>query len=286
MQPPTESYRGPLATTLAELTSPTRSQRENNEDDAGCVLCGVQRTRRINVKMMYHPPKLGRNSMRHVVSASLFVLCVRAGAAGVRSARGQAGAHGQGSVPHSGLFQRLPDLCLNVNIPPGRNTGYHIHYADSVSGEPDAGLADEPELRLVRSERAGYGRRRCTRPCDVYECDQEWSAHAQGDQCRADAVPQHLLHSERIADRPEPRCRTARVFAGYTQIMDNARLRAWRVVSETRRGDRDRSRKRHRVSGSTSTAAYWPKWCPDRPIVAWLRTKAISSGRMPGRQGR
>src|SRR6185503_9395150 len=34
---------------------------------------------------------------------------LRAGAAGGRPGPGQAGAHGQGAVPHSGLLQRLPD---------------------------------------------------------------------------------------------------------------------------------------------------------------------------------
>ena len=69
--------------------------------------------------------------MRYVISASLFVLAC-ALAQPRRSARGQAGADGQGAVPYPGLSNDYLIL-LNVNIPPGRNTGYHIHYADSVS---------------------------------------------------------------------------------------------------------------------------------------------------------
>ena len=34
---------------------------------------------------------------------------------------------------HIPVFQNDYLILLNVNIPPGRNTGYHIHYADSVS---------------------------------------------------------------------------------------------------------------------------------------------------------
>ena len=34
---------------------------------------------------------------------------------------------------HIPVFQNDYIILLNVNIPPGRNTGYHIHYADSVS---------------------------------------------------------------------------------------------------------------------------------------------------------
>ncbi len=34
---------------------------------------------------------------------------------------------------HIPVFQNDYIILLNVNIPPGRNTGYHTHYADSVS---------------------------------------------------------------------------------------------------------------------------------------------------------
>src|SRR3954470_15723874 len=34
---------------------------------------------------------------------------------------------------HIPVFANDYLILLNVNIPPGRNTGYHIHYADSVS---------------------------------------------------------------------------------------------------------------------------------------------------------
>src|SRR5256712_11246896 len=34
---------------------------------------------------------------------------------------------------HIPIFQNDYIILLNVNIPPGRNTGYHTHYADSVS---------------------------------------------------------------------------------------------------------------------------------------------------------
>ena len=34
---------------------------------------------------------------------------------------------------HIPVFSNDYLILLNVNIPPGRNTGYHIHYADSVS---------------------------------------------------------------------------------------------------------------------------------------------------------
>src|SRR5262249_8142635 len=73
---------------------------------------------------------------------------------------------------HIPVFSNDYIVLLNVNIPPGRNTGYHIHYSARAQhrlphplcrlsvGEFDAGLTNKPDLWLVRSERAGYGWRR------------------------------------------------------------------------------------------------------------------------------
>ena len=58
---------------------------------------------------------------------------------------------------HIPVFQNDYVILLNVTIPPGRNTGYHIHHSDSVSVQPNARVADEPELRLERGQRARHG---------------------------------------------------------------------------------------------------------------------------------
>src|SRR5262245_19113083 len=82
---------------------------------------------------MCHPPsQTGDHSMRHVVSASLFLIAC----ALVQPAKAQIEDK---PVPMDKAPFHVPVLSndylvlLNVNIPPGRNTGYHIHYADSVS---------------------------------------------------------------------------------------------------------------------------------------------------------
>src|SRR4051812_34473163 len=83
--------------------------------------------------MMYYLGKLkGRNSMRHVISASLFLL---SGAlAQPASAQLEDRPVAMDKAPfHIPIFSNDYLILLNVNIPPGRNTGYHIHYADSVS---------------------------------------------------------------------------------------------------------------------------------------------------------
>ena len=70
--------------------------------------------------------------MRPVISASLYVL---AGAlAQPAFAQLQDKPVPMDKAPfHIPVFSNDYLILLNVNIPPGRNTGYHIHYADSVS---------------------------------------------------------------------------------------------------------------------------------------------------------
>src|SRR5204863_3844409 len=83
--------------------------------------------------MMYYLRKLkGRNSMKHVISASLFLLsCALAQPA---SAQLEDRPVPMDKAPfHVPIFSNDYLILLNVNIPPGRNTGYHTHYADSVS---------------------------------------------------------------------------------------------------------------------------------------------------------
>src|SRR5258708_20557058 len=70
--------------------------------------------------------------MRHVVSASLIALaCALAQPA---SAQLEDKPVPMDKAPfHIPVFSNDYLILLNVNIPPGRNTGYHTHYADSVS---------------------------------------------------------------------------------------------------------------------------------------------------------
>src|SRR5260370_7012714 len=86
------------------------------------------------VEMMYYPRQAQtcRNSMRHVISASLFVLsCALAQPA---SAQLEDKPVPMDKAPfHIPVFANDYLILLNVNIPPGRTTAYHIHYSDSAS---------------------------------------------------------------------------------------------------------------------------------------------------------
>src|SRR3977135_949166 len=70
--------------------------------------------------------------MRHVISASLFALaCALAQPA---LAQLQDKPVPMDKAPfHLPVFSNDYLILLNVNIPPGRNNGYHLPYSDSVS---------------------------------------------------------------------------------------------------------------------------------------------------------
>ena len=94
--------------------------------------------------------------MKRAVSASFAVLaCVLAGPA---VAQLEDKPVPMDKAPfHIPVFQNDYLILLNVNIPPGRNTGYHIHYADSVSvdGHDRQVPSSWPELIEVLARHAG-----------------------------------------------------------------------------------------------------------------------------------
>src|SRR6266699_1024531 len=105
---------------------------------------------------------------------------------------------------HIPVFQNDYIILLNVNIPPGRNTGYHTHYADSVS----VNLMPASQTNQKNGPRAHKA-------------------------TNVGPTPFHNISF--IFRKPGPAGNTVsdRVHVnGYTQIMDNARTRAWRVILE------------------------------------------------------
>src|SRR5258706_12392117 len=70
--------------------------------------------------------------MRHLASASLLVLASLLAVPAIAQLEDKP-VRMEKAPFHIPVFQNDYLILLNVNIPPGRNTGYHIHYADSVS---------------------------------------------------------------------------------------------------------------------------------------------------------
>ncbi len=93
---------------------------------------------------------------------------------------------------HIPVFQNDWIILLNVNIPPGRNTGYHIHYADSVS----------INLMPAAQTNQNYGSKEISPPGTGGEgtpgratfTDVTKDGPRTHKATNVDAIPQHLLH--------------------------------------------------------------------------------------------
>jgi hypothetical protein len=166
--------------------------------------------------------------MRHIVSAWLLVLsCALAQPA---SAQLEDKPVPMEQAPfHIPVFANDYIILLNVNIPPGRNTGYHIHYADSVSvnlapasmtnqnygssdvSTPGTGGEGEPgRATFTNVTRDGPRTHKATNVGPTPFHNISFILKDRG--------PSGTTVSDRSG------------VAGYTQVMDNARIRGWRVV--------------------------------------------------------
>ena len=175
--------------------------------------------------------------MRRVVSASLFLLaCALAQPALAQSKAPPASDRIEDKpVPmdkapfHIPVFANDYIILLNVNIPPGRNTGYHIHYADSVSVNlTPASQTNQTYGSSDVSAPGGGGEGEPGRATFTNVTKDGPRTHKA---TNVGPTPFHNISfilknrggaANQVSDRSG--------VQGYTQIMDNARLRAWRVV--------------------------------------------------------
>jgi hypothetical protein len=130
---------------------------------------------------------------------------------------------------HIPVFSNDYLILLNVNIPPGRNTGYHIHYADSVS--VNLSPATQTNQNYGSSEVNPPGAAGEGEPGRATFTDVTKNGPRTHKASNVGPTPfhnisfilkNHASNGATVSDRSG--------VAGYTQIMDNARLRAWRVV--------------------------------------------------------
>jgi hypothetical protein len=164
--------------------------------------------------------------MRHVISLSVLA-CALAGPA---FAQLQDKPVPMDKAPfHIPVFSNDYIILLNVNIPPGRNTGYHTHYADSVS----------VNLTPASQTNQNYGSSQVGPPGAGGEGDagRTTFTNVTRDGPRTHKAtnvgPTPFHNISFILKKPGPAGNSVSDrsgVAGYTQIMDNARVRAWRVV--------------------------------------------------------
>ena len=166
--------------------------------------------------------------MRHVLSASFLVL------AGALAASPVAAQLEDKPVPmdkapfHIPVFANEYMIVLNVNIPPGRNTGYHIHYADSVSVNlsPATQTNQNYGSSVVNPPGGGGGDGEPGRATFTNVRKDGQRTHKA---TNVGPTPFHNISFILKDHAPTAGVSDRSGVKGYTQVMDNARLRAWRV---------------------------------------------------------
>ncbi len=166
--------------------------------------------------------------MRQGISASLFVL-------GCALAQPSFAQLEDKPVPmdkapfHIPVFSNDYIFLLNVNIPPGRNTGYHIHYADSVS--VNLTPAWQTNQNYGSSEVSPPGTGGEGAPGRVTFTNVTRDGQRTHKATNVGPTPFHNISFILKKSGPAGTTVSDRSgVAGYTRIMDNDRIRAWRVV--------------------------------------------------------
>jgi hypothetical protein len=166
--------------------------------------------------------------MRRLISASLFALsCALAQPAAAQL--------DDKPVPmdkapfHIPVFSNEYIILLNVNIPPGRNTGYHTHYADSVTVNLTPASQTNQNYGSSEVSKPGTGGEGVPGRATFTDVTKEGPRTHKA--TNVGPTPFHNI-SFILKDRaPGANTVSSRAgVAGYTQVMDNARIRAWRVV--------------------------------------------------------
>jgi hypothetical protein len=164
--------------------------------------------------------------MRYVISLSVLA-CVLAGPA---FAQIEEKPVPMDKAPfHIPVFANDYIILLNVNIPPGRNTGYHTHYADSVS--VNLSPASQTNQNYGSSEVSASGTGGDGEPGRTTFTNVTKNGPRTHKATNVGPTPFHNISFILKDHAPAATAVSDRSgVAGYTQIMDNARIRAWRVV--------------------------------------------------------
>ena len=165
--------------------------------------------------------------MRPMLAASLFAFaCALAGPALAQNE--EVGVPILKAPYHLPVFTNEYVTVLKIFIPPGRNTGYHTHTDDSVSVNmvpADMTNQNLGSSEVSRGERALRGRAAYT----PYSKESPRTHKATN----IGQTPFHnvsFIFRNRAPGRFTPSSRAN--VPGYVQIMDNERVRGWRLVLE------------------------------------------------------
>jgi hypothetical protein len=159
-----------------------------------------------------------------------FLLFLALACAFVSPARAEDGAQ---AVPilkapfHLPVFKNEYVTLLNIYVPPGRNTGYHIHTGDSVSVNIEQADMTNQDLGAAQPGPAQRSQRGRANYADYRKQPRAHKATNVG------STPFHnisFIFNSPQAGHFMPSSRTD--VSEYVQIMDNERVRGWRLVLE------------------------------------------------------
>lgn len=132
---------------------------------------------------------------------------------------------------HLPVFRNEYVTLLNVFVPPGKTTGYHIHTGDSVSVNIEA--ADMTNQPLGAPAAGPPQRGEAGRATFTAYSKQGPRTHKA---TNVGTTPFHTISLIFNSAQPYRSTPLERNVPGYTQIMDNERARAWRLVLEPGQG--------------------------------------------------
>jgi hypothetical protein len=128
---------------------------------------------------------------------------------------------------HTPVFKNEYITFLNVYVPPGRNTGYHTHTADAVSINIEEADMTNQDYGTPKPGPARHSARGVVNYSDFRKQSRSHRASNVG------LTPFHnvsFIFNSSATGRFAPSSRTG--ATGYTQVLDNDRVRGWRLVLE------------------------------------------------------
>ncbi|NIW24781.1 MAG: hypothetical protein GWN29_09565 [Gammaproteobacteria bacterium] len=130
---------------------------------------------------------------------------------------------------HVPLFSNEYVTMLSINIPPGRDTGYHTHFADSTTVNFSPAIRTnqvygETEITAPSVGQPVPGRVSFNNVTENGEYTHKASNVGPTPFRGVSALLKDRESGHSVSNRSDE--------AGFTQVLDNARVRAWRVILE------------------------------------------------------
>jgi hypothetical protein len=162
--------------------------------------------------------------MRYLLAASLVAGVCAVGQPATAEDDGPA-VPVQNASYHQPVFGNDRVMLLNVYIPAGRSSNYHTHSLDQISV-----LVEDAEQTGQVMGGPVTGPRHGIRGNVNYSADSQHNVTHRGS--NVGSTPFHNIVVALKKPGPEGLTAGTRDVSGYTQVIDNERLRAWRLILE------------------------------------------------------